>query len=124
MSEAVADAFRYSKLVLATTTYNSGIFPFMKEYIDHLTERAFKNRTIAFVENGTWAPLAAKIMKGMLEESKNLTFVEPVVKIKSALNDENREQIEAMTDELCREYIAQSSDRANKNDMKALFNIG
>lgn len=124
MSEAVADAFRYSKLVLATTTYNSGIFPFMKEYIDHLTERAFKNRTIAFVENGTWAPLAAKIMKVMLEESKNLTFVEPVVKIKSALNDENREQIEAMTDELCREYIAQSSDRANKNDMKALFNIG
>lgn len=123
MSEAVADAFRYNKLILATTTYNSGIFPFMKEFIDHLTDRAFKNRTVAFIENGTWAPLAAKIMKGMLEESKNITFVEPVVKIKSALNDENKEQIEALTDELCREYIAQS-DRANKNDLKALFNIG
>ncbi len=123
MSEAVAEAFRYNKLILATTTYNSGIFPFMKEFIDHLTDRAFKNRTVAFIENGTWAPLAAKIMKGMLEESKNITFVEPVVKIKSALNDENKEQIEALTDELCREYIAQS-DRANKNDLKALFNIG
>lgn len=123
MSEAVADAFRYNKLILATTTYNSGIFPFMKEFIDHLTDRAFKNRTVAFIENGTWAPLAAKIMKGMLEESKNITFVEPVVKIKSALNDENKEQIEALTDELCREYIAQS-DRANKNDLKALLNIG
>ncbi len=123
MSEAVADAFRYNKLILATTTYNSGIFPFMKEFIDHLTDRAFKNRTVALIENGSWAPLAAKIMKGMLEESKNITFVEPVVKIKSAISEENKEQIEVLTDELCREYIAQS-DRANKNDMKALFNIG
>ncbi len=124
MAEAVEDAFRYSKLVLATTTYNSEIFPFMKEFIDHLTERNFQNRTVAFIENGTWAPTAAKIMKGMLEGCKNLTLLDPVVKIKSALTDENREQIEVLTDELCREYIAQSSDRANKNDLSALFNIG
>ncbi len=124
MAEAVEDAFRYSKLVLATTTYNSEIFPFMREFIDHLTERNFQNRTVAFIENGTWAPTAAKIMKGMLEGCKNLTLLEPVVKIKSALNDENREQIEVLTDELCREYIAQSSDKANKNDLTALFNIG
>ncbi|MEE0866833.1 MAG: flavin reductase [Clostridia bacterium] len=124
MAEAVEDAFRYSKLVLATTTYNADIFPFMRCFIEHLTERNYQNRTVAFVENGTWAPLAAKVMKGMLEGSKNLTFAENVVSIKSALNDESTLQIEALADELCRDYIAQIGETANKNDITALFNIG
>ena len=102
MAEAVEDAFRYSKLVLATTTYNGDIFPFMKEYIHHLTERNYQNRTVAFMENGSWAPVAAKVMAKMLEGSKNLTFAENNVKIFSALNDENRAQIEALAEELCR----------------------
>lgn len=124
MAQAVADAFRYSRLVLATTTYNSEIFPFMKQFIDHLTERNFQKRTVALIENGSWAPLAAKIMRGMFEKSKNITFTDTVVKIRSSVNEENRTQIAAMADELCREYIAQSSERANKNDLTALFRIG
>ncbi len=102
MAEAVEDAFRYGKLVLATTTYNGDIFPFMKEYIHHLTERNYQNRTVAFMENGSWAPVAAKVMAKMLEGSKNLTFAENNVKIFSALSDENRAQIEALAEELCR----------------------
>ena len=102
MAEAVEDAFRYSKLVLATTTYNGDIFPFMKEYIHHLPERNYQNRTVAFMENGSWAPVAAKVMAKMLEDSKNLTFAENNVKIFSALNNENRAQIEALAEELCR----------------------
>ncbi len=101
MAEAVEDAFRYSRLVLATTTYNGDIFPFMKEFIHHLTERCYSNRQVAFVENGSWAPVAAKVMKKMLEESKNLTFAENTVKIMSALNDESRAQVEALAAELC-----------------------
>ncbi len=101
MAEAVEDAFRYSRLVLATTTYNGDIFPFMKEFIHHLTERGYSNRQVAFVENGSWAPVAAKVMKKMLEESKNLTFAENTVKIMSALNDESRAQVEALAAELC-----------------------
>lgn len=101
MAQAVSDAFRYSKLVLATTTYNGDIFPFMREFIDHLTERSFQNRTVAFVENGSWAPIAAKIMKGMFEKSKNLTFTDTTVKILSALNDESRAMIDALAKELC-----------------------
>ena len=124
MAEAVEDAFRYSKLVLATTTYNADVFPFMKEFINHLTERNYQGRTVSFIENGSWAPLAAKTMKKMLENSKNLTFANTTVSIKSAINEENKEQIEALSDELCREYIAQSSEKANKNDLSALFNIG
>jgi len=124
MSQAVADAFRYSKLVLATTTYNADIFPFMREFIDHLTERNFRNRTVALIENGSWAPLAAKTMKEMLSVCKNLTFTDSVVHIKSALSDESKSQLDAMVDELCREYIAQSGETANKNDLTALFNIG
>ena len=124
MAEAVEDAFRYGKLVLATTTYNADIFPFMKEFINHLTERGYKNRTIGLMENGSWAPLAAKVMRGMLEGCKNLTFTDTTVKIMSALNAENREQIEAMADELCKDYLAQQDETANKNDMTALFNIG
>ena len=124
MAECVEDAFRYSKLVLATTTYNADIFPFMKEFIHHLTERNFSNRTVAFVENGSWAPMAAKVMKGMLEDCKNLTFAENGVKIMSALNEESNSQITALSDELCREYLAQQSETANKSDMTALFKIG
>ncbi len=100
-SLAVADAFRYSKLVLATTTYNGEIFPFMREFINHLTERNFSNRTVALMENGSWAPMAAKIMKGMLEKSKNLTFTEQTVTILSALNEASEAQVEALAKELC-----------------------
>ncbi len=124
MAEAVEDAFRYSKLVLATTTYNADIFPFMREFIDHLTERSYQNRTVAFIENGSWAPLAAKVMKGMLENSKNITYAENTVKILSALNEDSLKQIDALADELCREYVAQNGDMADKNDLTALFNIG
>ena len=102
MAEAVEDAFRYSKLVLATTTYNGDVFPFMKEFIHHLTERGYQNRTVAFVENGSWAPVATKVMTKMLESSKNLTYTENNVKILSALSDESRTQIEALAEELCR----------------------
>ncbi len=99
-AEAVEDAFRYSKLVLATTTYNADIFPFMRQFIDHLTERNYSDRTVAFIENGTWAPVATKIMKGMLEKSKNLTFAENTVKIMSALNEESTAQLMALAEEL------------------------
>ena len=101
IAEAVEDAFRYSKLVLATTTYNGDIFPFMKEFINHLTERGYSNRTVAFVENGSWAPVAAKVMGRMLAESKNLTIAENTVKIMSAVNEESRAQLEALAEELC-----------------------
>ena len=124
MAQAVADAFRYGKLVLATTTYNADIFPHMKEFIHHLTDRNFQNRTVALVENGSWAPQAAKVMRGMLEKSKNITFTDTTVKILSSLNDESRDQIEKLSDELCREYLARRDETANKNDLNALFNIG
>ena len=100
MAEAVEDAFRYGKLVLATTTYNGDIFPFMKEFINHLTERNFQNRTIGMMENGSWAPTAVKVMTKMLEGSKNLTFTENNVKILSALNDISKAQITALAEEL------------------------
>ena len=100
MAEAVEDAFRYGKLVLATTTYNGDIFPFMKEFIHHLTERGYKNRTIGMIENGSWAPIAAKMMAKYLEGSKNITYTDTTVKIFSAMNDENRAQIEALANEL------------------------
>jgi len=105
MAEAVEDAFRYSKLILATTTYTADIFPFMREFIDHLTERNFSNRTVAFIQNGSWAPLATKVMKGMLEKSKNLTYAETEVKILSALNADSKQQIEDLAEELCKSYI-------------------
>ena len=101
MAEAVEDAFRYDRLVLATTTYNADIFPFMKEFINHLTEHNYQKRTVAFVENGSWAPTAAKTMGKMLESSKNLTFTDTTVRIMSALNEESTAQIEALADELC-----------------------
>ncbi len=124
MAEAVEDAFRYGKLVLATTTYNAEIFPFMHHFITALTERNYQNRTVALIENGSWAPLAAKVMRGMFEKSKNITFAENTVKILSALNDESTAQLNSLADELCREYIAQSPETANKNDLTALFKIG
>ena len=102
MAEAVEDAFRYGKLVLATTTYNADIFPFMKEFINHLTERGYKNRTIGFIENGSWAPTAAKVMGRMLEQCKDITYTEATVTLKSALSDENTEQINNLADELCK----------------------
>lgn len=102
MAEAVEDAFRYGKLVLATTTYNADIFPFMRQFIDHLTERNYQNRTIGFIENGTWAPAAAKIMKGMFEKSKNINYIDTTVTLRSAMTEENAEAIERMAEELCR----------------------
>ena len=124
MSAAVADAFSYNKLILATTTYNADIYPFMKEFINHLTERNFQNRKIGFIENGSWAPLAARTMKDMLSKQKNLTFIDPVVHIKSAINDANREEISALAKQMCIDYVARDDKQANKNDMKALFSIG
>lgn len=124
MAEAVEDAFRYNKLVLATTTYNAEIFPYMREFITHLTERNFQNRTVGLIENGSWAPMAAKVMKGMLEKSKKLTLAEPVVTIRSALNAESGEKLEALANELCQDYLARQDDTADKHDLTALFNIG
>ena len=124
MAEAVEDAFRYGKLVLASTTYNADIFPFMKAYIHHLTERNFQNRTIGLIENGSWAPMAAKIMKGMFDKSKNITFTDTTVKILSSLNNDSKAQVNALAEELCKDYLAQQDHTANKNDMNALFNIG
>ncbi len=124
MSLAVADAFRYGRMVFATTTYNADIFPFMREFLEHLTERGFKNRTVALIENGSWAPMAAKTMRGILENCKNLSFAETSVKITSAVSEENKAQIEALSEELCRDYMAQNANTANKNDLTALFNIG
>lgn len=124
MAEAVEDAFRYGKLVLATTTYNADIFPFMREFIHHLTERNFQAKTVGFIENGSWSPLAAKVMKEMLEKCKNLTYLSTTVRIKSAVNEDNKAQINDMASELCRDYIAQAGDKANKNDLTALYKIG
>ncbi|MBO5248537.1 MAG: flavin reductase [Clostridia bacterium] len=124
MAQAVGDAFRYGKTVLATTTYNAEIFPYMREFINHLTERNFSNRTVALMENGSWAPLAAKVMKEMLSKCKNLTFPETIVKILSSLNEESLSQLDSLVEELCREYLAQQDSTANKNDLSALFNLG
>lgn len=102
MAEAVADAFRYSKLVLATTTYNATIFPHMQSFIDHLTARNYQGRTVGMIENGAWAPMAAKVMKKMMETSKNLTYTDTTVTVKCAVNDASRAQIDALADELCK----------------------
>ena len=102
MAEAVEDAFRYGKLVLATVTYNADIFPFMRTFIEHLTERNYQNRTIGLIENGSWAPTAAKVMKGMFEKSKNITWLDKEVKIMSSLSEENIAEIDAMAEELCK----------------------
>ena len=124
MSQAVADAFRYGKLVLATTTYNADIFPYMKTFIHHLTERNFQNRTVAFIENGSWAPLAAKIMREMFAKSKNLTFAENTVTIKAALDDTSAAQLRALAEELCLPYAAQTQGTQVECDLNTLRNIG
>ena len=124
MSEAVAQAFAYSKIVLATTTYNADIYPFMKEFINHLTERNFQNKHIGIIENGSWAPMAAKTIKAMLEKSKNIIFEEPVVTIKSNLNEESLTQIDELAKNMCIDYVARDNSDENKKDMKALFKIG
>ncbi len=124
MAEAVEDAFRYGKIVLATTTYNADIFPFMREFIQHLVERGFKNKTVGLIENGSWAPLAAKTMMKLLEPCKNLTFTDTTVKLMSAMNDESKAEIDALAKELTKDYVAQNGDTADKNDMTALFKIG
>ena len=124
MAECVEDAFRYGKIVLATTTYNAEIFPFMREFINHLTERNFQNKTVAFIENGSWAPLAEKVMRKMLEGCKKITYTDNNVHIKSALNDLNMEEIDALCEELTMDYVAHDSEKADKNDLTALFNIG
>ena len=123
MAECVEDAFRYGRIVLATTTYNAEIFPFMREFINHLTERNFRNKTIALIENGSWAPLAAKVMKNMLADSKNLTFLDTVT-IKSAMSEDNKLQLDKLAAEMCMDYLAQHDETADKNDLTALFNIG
>ena len=124
MAKAVEDAFRYRKLVLATTTYNAGIFPFMREFIEHLTERNFQKRTVAFLENGSWAPLAAKTMKQMLAGCKNLSFAEPVVTLRSALDDTSTQALNALAEALSTDYQALHKETADKNNLNALFNIG
>ena len=124
MAQAIADAFQYGKLVLATTTYNAGVFPFMHQFIHGLTERNFQNRTVGLIENGSWAPLAAKVMKDMLSGAKNIHFTNTTVRIMSSLNDTSNAQLEDLAAELCQDYIAHSADMANKNDLSALFNIG
>ena len=123
MAEAVEDAFRYDKLVLATTTYNGDVFPFMRTYLDKLTERAFQNRTVAFMENGSWAPLANKVMKEKLSKSKNLTFAKNDVTILSALNDQSREQVRALAEELAASYVPVNV-QDDFIDPKEMFNIG
>lgn len=111
MAECVAYAFEYGKMVLATTTYNAGIFPFMREFINHLAERNYQNRTVALIDNGSWAPAAVKTMRTMLEGCKNITFTENSVCIRSALSDESSAQLEALAEELCGEYIAGSANK-------------
>ncbi len=124
MSQAISDAFRYGKLVLATTTYNAGVFPPMAHFLHGLCERNFSHRTVALMENGSWAPLAAKVMKESLASCKNLTFVETTVKLLSALNPDSTAQVGALAEELCKDYLARQDATANKNDLTALFNLG
>ena len=124
MAQAIAEAFRYGKIVLATTTYNADIFPFMHTFIHGLVERNYQNRTVGLIENGSWAPLAAKVMKGMLEKCKNITFAQNTVSIKSALNAESNQALDALADELSSAYLAQKGDLQQQNDLSALFNIG
>ena len=124
MSAAVSDAFRYSKLVLAITTYNGGMYPFMHDYLHRLVEHKFQKRTVALIENGSWAPQAARLMKEMLAGCNGIEFTKNNVHIKSALNEKNYDEMEKMAYELCQEYIEHDDELANKNNMTALFKIG
>ena len=121
--DLLADKLR-SKVILATTTYNASIYPFMHDYISRLVEHNFQNRTVGLIENGSWAPLAAKVMREMMAKCKKINWLDTTVKILSAINQDNQDQLEAMADELCKEYIAQNDTLANKNDLTALFRIG
>ena len=120
LAAVVEDAFRNGSLVPATTTYNADIFPFMRTFIEHLTERNYQKRTIGLIENGSWAPMAIRTIKGMFEKCRNLTWLRNEVKILSSVSEENMEQMEKMADD-GKEYVAQSSETANKNDLTALF---
>lgn len=124
MAEAVEDAFRYGKIVLATTTYNAGIFPFMDEFINHLTERNWQNKTVAIIENGSWAPMAANVIKKKLENSKNITYISPEVKILSSIDENNETQLDTVAKTLCDEYIARESMEKPTFEPNALYNIG
>ncbi|MBR0380903.1 MAG: flavin reductase [Eubacterium sp.] len=124
MSAAVSDAFRYSKLVLATTTYNGGIYPFMHDFIHRLVEHKFQKRTVALIENGSWAPQAARLMKEMLAPCSRIEFTKNNVHIKSALNEQNYDEMEKMAYELCQEYVEHDDELADKNNLSALFRIG
>lgn len=124
MYEAVAEAFAYDRLILATTTYNAEIFPFMREFISHLKERNFQNKTIALIENGSWAPQACKVMKKMLEDQKNIRYIEPNITIMSAMNDENKEALNKLAQKMCIDYLARDESSADKNNLTALFSIG
>ena len=124
VSYAVADAFRYGKLVLATTTYNADIFPYMRSFIEHLTERNFQKRTVALIENGSWAPMAARVMKDMFAKSKDIKWTDTTVHIRSAMKQKDMDDLEKLAEELCKDYIARSDEMADKHDMKALFKIG
>ena len=124
MAEAVEDAFRFGKIVLATTTYNAGIYPFMNDFINHLLERNFQNKKIAIVENGSWGPVVARVIKDKLKDSKNIEFVEPTVKILSSMNENNLEEIDKVVASLCEEYKAKKEIEKDQLDPKALFKIG
>ena len=124
MAECVEDAFRYGKIVLATTTYNADIFPFMRTFIDHLTERNFQKKHIGLIENGSWAPLAAKTMKKMLEGQKDIVWCKNTVKILSSMNEENEAQMDGLVEELTMDYQERHEEMATKNDLTALFKIG
>lgn len=124
MAEDVEDAFKYGKIVLATTTYNASIFPFMNTFIEHLIERNYQNKQIGIIENGTWAPMAAKVIKDRFANSKNIAFLDPVVRINSSMNEENEKQIKDLAAKLCEEYISNQKIKEVELDKKALFNIG
>ena len=124
MAEAVEDAFRYGKIVLATTTYNAGIFPFMNDFINHLLERNYQNKKIAIIENGTWGPVVARVIKDKFKDSKNIEFIEPTVRIMSSMVDTNIEEIDKVVSVLCEEYNAKREIEKDIVDPKALFKIG
>ena len=124
ISEAVEDAFRYNNIILATTTYNASIFPYMNEFLTQLVERNFQNKKIGLIENGTWAPLAAKIMKERLSGCKNLTILEPTIKILSSMDSENINQMDKLVSLICQEYNAKREIEKDLIDPKALFKIG
>lgn len=124
IDQVVADAFRFSKVVLATTTYNAGLFPYMRRFVEYLTERNFQNRTVGLIENGSWAPRANKLMHEAFAGSKNITWLENELTIHAAVSEENQETLRKMAEELCQDYIAQDSNTADKQDMTALFKLG